>query len=185
MRQRVISDSFWRDPEIADVSHEDKGTLLYFLTSPSSNIIGGYRIVWRIAAAEMGWTADQLMVVIKRLKTLDLIDYNEDGWIWVKVWWKHNSIAGAFSPKLTVKAQNEFDCLPANWKAHFLDWLEKSGLDRVSIPYLKMRDRVPPNSNVVVSVTGDQDQLDPSSMQKGEAIIAAVRNKMANGEQHG
>lgn len=73
MRQRTVSDFFWRDPEICDLSQEDKATLLYLLTSPSSNIVGVYQVVWRIAAAEMGWTADQLIVVIKRLQTEGLL----------------------------------------------------------------------------------------------------------------
>jgi len=42
-RQRTIDDTnFWRSPRVADCSQEDKATLLYLLTSPSSNIIGVY-----------------------------------------------------------------------------------------------------------------------------------------------
>ena len=150
MRQRTISDYFWRDPEISDLSQEDKATLLYFLTSPSSNIIGVYQIVWMIAAAEMGWTKDQLLVVVKRLKTKNLIDCNDAGWIWVKVWWKHNSAAGAFSPKLLQNARKQCAELPAEWLDEFLESLKTVGVDRVLIgypyPIPYPSDTLPPNS---------------------------------------
>lgn len=135
MRQRTISDFFWRDPDISDLSQEDKATLLYFLTSPSSNIIGVYQIVWRIAAAEMGWTADQLMVVVRRLQTKGLVNFNEAGWIWVKPWWKHNSAAGAFSPKLVQNAKKQCAAMPGDWLGDFLQLLESVGVDRLSIGY--------------------------------------------------
>lgn len=146
MRQRTISDFFWRDPDISDLSQEDKATLLYFLTSPSSNIIGVYQIVWRIASAEMGWTSEQLIVVSKRLQEKLLIDFTDDGWIFVKIWWKHNSSLGAFSPKLLVKAKSQCDAMPLMWINEFLVLLEKKGVDRVSIGYPYSTYRVPPNT---------------------------------------
>jgi hypothetical protein len=132
MRQRTISDFFWRDPEICDLSHEDKATLLYFLTSPSSNIVGVYQIVWRIAAAEMGWTTDQLIVVVRRLKNKRLIDFTDEGWIWVKIWWKHNSAAGAFSPKLLGNAKKQCSAMPTEWLDDFLKSMEIAGVNRVT-----------------------------------------------------
>lgn len=130
MRQRTVSDYFWRDPSICDLSQEDKATLLYFLTSPSSNIIGVYQIVWRIAAAEMGWTADQLLVVAKRLQTKGLIDFNDTGWIWVRTWWNHNSPAGAFSPKLLQNAKKQCEAMPNEWLDEYLKSLELAGVNR-------------------------------------------------------
>lgn len=146
MRQRTISDFFWRDPDISDLSQEDKATLLYFLTSPSSNIVGVYQIVWRIASAEMGWTSEQLIAVSKRLQEKLLIDFTVDGWIFVKIWWKHNSSLGAFSPKLLVKAKSQCDAMPHAWAAEFFVLLEKAGVDRVSIGYSYSTYRVPPNT---------------------------------------
>jgi ATP-dependent protease Clp ATPase subunit len=78
MRQRTVSDYFWRDPAICDLSQEDKATLLYFLTSPFSNIIGVYQIVWAVAAAEMGWTKDQMTTVAKRLQFKGLMDMGKN-----------------------------------------------------------------------------------------------------------
>ena len=143
MRQRTISDYFWRDPEICDLSQEDKATLLYFLTSPSSNIVGVYQVVWGIAAAEMGWTKDQMLVVTKRLQSKGLIDFNEQGWVWVKTWWKHNSCAGAFSPKLLKNSKKQCDSMPPEWLDGFIKSAEMAGLDRVSIGYGYPSDTLP------------------------------------------
>jgi hypothetical protein len=137
MRQRTISDFFWRDPEISDLSQEDKATLLYFLTSPSSNIIGCYQVVWMIAAAEMGWTKDQLLVVAKRLKARGLLDFNETGWVWVKIWWKHNSPAVALNinSKLVAHAKKQCAVIPFEWLADFGKGLERVGVNTLAIGY--------------------------------------------------
>ena len=141
MRQRTISDFFWRDPDISDLSQEDKATLLYFLTSPSSNIIGCYQVVWMIAAAEMGWTKDQLLVVVKRLRAKDLIDFNDAGWVWVKIWWKHNSpgVALSIKSKLIQHAKKQCASIPSVWVDSFGKSLEKVGVDTLAMgyPYLK------------------------------------------------
>ena len=137
MRQRTISDDFWRDSQIWGLSQEDTATLLYLLTSPSSNIIGCYRVVWRIAAAEMGWTADQMLVVIKRLQEKGLIEYTDSGWVWVKIWWKHNSVAVALSPKskLISHARKQFADIPRDWLAAFGKSLEAMGINTQEIGY--------------------------------------------------
>ena len=137
MRQRTISDDFWRDSQIWGLSQEDTATLLYLLTSPSSNIIGCYRLVWRIAAAEMGWTADQMLVVIKRLQEKELIEYTDSGWVWVKIWWRHNSAAVAISPKskLISHARKQFADIPRDWLAAFGKSLEAMGINTQEIGY--------------------------------------------------
>lgn len=151
MRQRTVSDFFWRDPEICDLSQEDKATLLYFLTSPSSNIIGVYQIVWGIAAAEMGWTKDQMILVARRLRDKGLIDFNDAGWIWVKIWWNHNSARGGFSPKLIENAKKQLAAMPQEWLDKYLKSLEFAGVDRVSIGYSYPIDTPPFNTTCISS----------------------------------
>ena len=147
MRQRTISDNFWRDPRTSDLSQEDKATLLYFLTSPSSNIVGVYQVIPRIAAAEMGWTTEQLLCVAERLQCKDLIRFRQDGWVWVKIWWSHNSAAGAFSPKLIKVAKSQILAMPIEWHQEYVKILENTGIDRVLIPYRKDMDTALPNSS--------------------------------------
>lgn len=186
MRQRTVSDYFWRDPDICDLSHEDKATLLYFMTSPSSNIVGVYQIVWRIAAAEMGWTADQLIVVSKRLKKKQLVDFTDAGWIFVKIWWKHNSAAGAFSPKLLAKAKAQCDAMPSQWLDEFLVLLEKTGVDRVLIGYSYSTDIVPLNSTTNCSynsnpTTTKKDELDFQNCGLSTVEVEALQKMLSGG----
>lgn len=149
MRQRTISDFFWRDPLLCNLTQEDKATLLYFLTCPESNMVGVYQIVWNIAGAEMGWTRDQLMQVALRLKAKKLLDFTDDGWIFVKIWWKHNSWNGAFSPKLAAHSKKQILMMPSEWKEEFISILAREGMDTTNklIPYLYPIDRVAPNSS--------------------------------------
>lgn len=173
MRQRTISDYFWRDPEICDLSQEDKATLLYFLTSPSSNIIGVYQFVWGIAAAEMGWTKDQMLVVTKRLQSKGLIDFNEQGWVWVKTWWKHNSCAGAFSCKLLKNSIKQSDAMPSEWLEGFIKSVEKAGVDRVSVGYPYPTDTPPPNTtcnstSISNTTTTTQELVFPNQLSEAE-----------------
>ena len=186
MRQRTVSDYFWRDPDICDLSQEDKATLLYFMTSPSSNIVGVYQIVWRIAAAEMGWTSDQLIVVSARLKSRRLIDFNDAGWVFVKVWWKHNSAAGVFSPKLLAKAKKQCDAMPDVWLDEFLVALEQSGIDRVSIGYTYSIDTVRLNTTTNCSynsITTKKDALDFQYCGLSTEEIVALQN-ILSGHSH-
>lgn len=122
-RQRTINDAeFWRSPRVADRTQEDKATLLYLLTSPYSNIIGIYQIVPRIAAAEMGWTADQLMSVLKRLTDFDLVSFEtSSGFVWVKNWWDHNSAKMAVATTLRSSTLKQIDAIPTSWRDGYLE----------------------------------------------------------------
>lgn len=175
MRQRTICDFFWRDPEISDLSQEDKSTLLYLLTSPSSNIIGVYQVVPRIVAAEMGWTADQFMIVLQRLQLKGLIDFTNAGWVWVKIWWKHNSAPGAFSPKLKENSKKQIAVMPSEWKEQFLQSVELAGVDRVSIGYSYPFDILPPSSNSSININSSANGLARMReiIQKGVSTIGS------------
>ena len=173
-RQRTINDAeFWRSPRVADRTQEDKATLLYLLTSPYSNIIGVYQIVPRIAAAEMGWTADQLLSILDRMSTSGLTSFDSaSGFVWVKNWWDHNSAKMAVATTLRSKTLMQIDAVPASWRDEFLcDFLNRlpskdkeggkpcinlQGLManeiaargyRVSIPYQQGSHSPPGNSN--------------------------------------
>jgi len=146
-RQRTINDAeFWRSPKIADRTQEDKATLLYALTSPYSNIVGVYSIVPRIAAAEMGWTADQLLVILKRLESLKLVQYDEaTSFVWVRNWWDHNSAKMAVATTLRAKTYAQIDEVPEQWRVEFLrDFLMRlpAGESNNSGSELSLRDLV-------------------------------------------
>lgn len=160
-RQRTVDDAnFWRSPQVADLTQEDKATLLYLLTSPSSNIIGVYPIVARISAAEMGWTAEQFLPVVQRLGDKGLVLFDEPtSYVWVRTWWQHNSPQMALAPKLRGKTFVQIDAIPSLWRLPFVadlrgrisfelqkvldDCLSTAvAPDAVSIPYPETLDRV-------------------------------------------
>lgn len=121
-RQRTIDDAgFWRSVQISVRSQEDKATLLYLLTSPFSNIVGVYQIVPHVAAAEMGWTSEQLLPVLARLSDANLIDYDEDSCsVWVKIWWDHNSARMAVGPSLRAKTYDQIGQIVAPWRQAYI-----------------------------------------------------------------
>lgn len=121
-RQRTINDAeFWRSPRIADRTQEDKATLLYLLTSPYSNIIGVFALVPRIVAAEMGWTAEQLLAILKRLGSVELVRFEDSsGFVWVRNWWDHNSAKMAVATTLREKTYSQIAAIPAAWRAELL-----------------------------------------------------------------
>jgi hypothetical protein len=169
-RQRTINDAeFWRSTKIADKTQEDKATLLYLLTSPFSNIVGVYKVVLKIAAAEMGWSADQLIPVLTRLSTAGAIKFEEEsGFVWVKIWWDHNSAKMAIATTLRQKTFEQIEQIPPDWRNDFLadffariptkDSLRQSifcelaeFLGTVSIPYPYAGDRGEGNDNTTTN----------------------------------
>lgn len=121
-RQRTIDDAgFWRSVQISVRSQEDKATLLYLLTSPFSNIVGVYQIVPHVAAAEMGWTSEQLLPVLARLSDASLIDYDESSCsVWVKIWWDHNSARMAVGPSLRAKTYDQIGQIVEPWRQAYI-----------------------------------------------------------------
>lgn len=122
-RQRTIKDrEFWCSPKMAGLTHEDRSTLTYLLTSPYSNIIGVYEIVPRLAASEMGWDKDsQLIPVLQRLSDAGFLKYDQElSFVWVKIWWEHNSAPGAVAPTLRSKTVDEIFRMPSQWRDDFV-----------------------------------------------------------------
>ena len=123
------------------------------LTCPDSNIIGAYSLVPRIAGAEVGWTSDQWLHVIDRLKAADLAWYDaERMFVWVRIWWEHHHASQTMGPKLRARTLDDIRRLPPPWSAPFLGdfrtqlnnehrcFLEEalqaeSLVDMVSVPY--------------------------------------------------
>lgn len=124
MRQRTVSDFFWEDPDLAHLTSENRLTLLMLLTNGSSNIVGVYRVVWRVLGSGVGWTHEQTLQAAKDLQEKGVAEVDEaTGWVWVKVWWKNNSLKGAFTGNVSKKAIIESRQVPEIWKERFIQWL--------------------------------------------------------------
>lgn len=121
-RQRTVNDhGFWHSPLLQQCTTEDKTALLYLLTSPVSNVIGAYPLVPRIAAAEVGWSKDQWLQVVERLRAEDLVWFDpERMFVWVRIWWFHNLASQTMGPKLRARTLENIRQLPESWRAPFL-----------------------------------------------------------------
>ncbi|WP_186080254.1 hypothetical protein [Burkholderia gladioli] len=123
-RQRTLNDAaFWRSPEMAGRTQEDRAMLCYLLTSPFSNIIGAYQIVPRIAASEMGWDSDsQLLPVIHRLSNAGFLQFDpESSFVWVRIWWNHNSAKMAVGGTLRQRTFEQIAQIPQQWRRPYVE----------------------------------------------------------------
>lgn len=129
-RSRMVDDGFWDDPELSEITLEQRTALLLFLTCPQSNVIGVYRVIWRQVGAGAGWTQDQLLQVARDLQKKGVVAIEEaSGWLWVKVWWKHNSIRAAFVGNVQKKAKDELHKVPDYWTDQVMTWLIDNGYE--------------------------------------------------------
>lgn len=88
-----IKTGFWDAPRRESQSLEDITLLLHLLTSPDRSPIGMMHINWRITAARLKWDRLQVETILNRLHDQGELERNEN-WIFVKIWWDHNSIPG-------------------------------------------------------------------------------------------
>ncbi len=80
MAFRVVQQSLWTDEKVVDsYSCEDKYFWLYLLTNPQTNQLGIYKLPIRLAAFQLGYSNEQVIVLLDRFeKTLKQIKYNKD-----------------------------------------------------------------------------------------------------------
>lgn len=116
-----------------DFSPEDKYFMLYCLTNPHTNIIGCYEISMKQMAAELGYSVDAVMSLIKRFKEHHgVIDYDgETKELYVKNWHKYNWTE---SPKLNPSIVAALDTVKTHrFKQRIAELY--NARDTVSIPY--------------------------------------------------
>lgn len=80
MAFRVIQQSLWTDEKILDnYSCEDKYFWLYLLTNPQSNQLGIYKLPLKLAAFQLGYSKEQVIVLLDRFeRVLNQIRYNRE-----------------------------------------------------------------------------------------------------------
>ena len=94
---RTVKTSFWTDRKIVDeFSPEDKYFFLYLLTNPRTTQLGIYEFVPKLAAFDLGWSKDAVMVLLDRFENkYNIIRYsNETGEIAIKNFLLHSIIKG-------------------------------------------------------------------------------------------
>lgn len=136
-RSRMVDDGFWDDPELSELTLEQRTALLLFLTCPQSNVIGVFRVIWRQIGAGAGWTQDQLLNAARDLEKKGCIEIDEaTAWVWVKEWWKHNNIRAAFVGNVSKKAIEELAKVPEFWRVPVEKWLVDNGREAPCKPLL-------------------------------------------------
>ena len=182
-RQRTINDANWRSVKMSGRTVEDRYALLYFLTSPFSNIVGAYEFVISIAAPEMGWDSEsQLKPVIKRLINQGFLECEQDyGFIWVRDWWDHNSAKMAVGPALRKKTIEQIWKIPSQWRhAYLADFMPR--LDKNSKEFAALRHEFEYQDEDVLATTGAPERRvqgpckDPVTREAGGCGEAADRS---------
>jgi Arc/MetJ-type ribon-helix-helix transcriptional regulator len=164
----MVSDRFWRDADLASLTTEQRTALLLFLTAEESNIIGVYRVIWRAVGAGMGWTHDQVLNAARDLQAKDCVAIDEvTGWIWVKEWWKHNSLRGAFTGNVAKPARIELSQVPEFWKKAILLWITENDKEGACKPLL--RDSQGSGGNPTTN-----RNLNPTTTELGGELVADI-----------
>ena len=146
-RQRMISDRFWTDPKNSHYTTENLFTNVLFLTNSYSNIIGVYQVQWRSLGAGIGWTETQMLSAACDLEAKGGLAIDQvTGWVWVKNWWDHNSLSGAFKGKVGPKARAELGQVPEQWREAIHAWLAYCDVERI-LPFGRSPIDAPSNTH--------------------------------------
>ena len=95
--KRIVNTSFWEDEKVVNLfSPEDKYFMLYLLTNPHTSQLGIYRLVPKVAAFELGYSIEAVVVLLERFeKKYGIIKYSkETSEIAIKNYLKHSIIKG-------------------------------------------------------------------------------------------
>lgn len=179
-RSRMVDDGFWDDADLVNLTTEERFTLILFMTCKQSNVIGVFRVIWRSVGAGSGWTHDQVLNAARNLQTKGCIEIDEaTGWVWVKEWWKHNSLRGAFTGNVGIKARRELLEVPDVWKTAILEWIAENDCEGACKPLtspLQWADGNPtPTTNLIsISTTTTTDKGGQLVADLDELVDAAV-----------
>lgn len=88
---RKVHTRFWRDPEILDMTPEDKLFYLYLLTNANTTVCGCYELPSKITATELGYSLETVNQLIERFMQYGKIAYDYDTQeVLVLNWLKYN-----------------------------------------------------------------------------------------------
>lgn len=127
-RYRPISpEQAWRSTRSAQLNMAERYGEFYLLTSPFSNAIGCYRIVERIAAAEIGLSLDQFLDMLNRLQNRGIAVF-ENGYILVRTWFLHNTWESALQGNVAKAAIRDVAELPAKMRENWISACIEAGV---------------------------------------------------------
>jgi len=139
---RYIRCRFWSDPDMAEMSPEDRYFYLYLLTNEHTSQCGIYELAIRTMAFETGYNTDTIGKLIARLEATGKVKYNPTTReIAIKNWAKYNTTS---SPKVQTRIENELTSVKDKELVAFCKHTGDGSqqMDMVSIPYADGMDTV-------------------------------------------
>ena len=116
MAYSQFHDGFWTDPEIRELSSEDKLILIWFITNPYRHYSGIYFFEFDSISRQTGLTDKIVRKGIDTLSAINFIKYNSKfSMVWVRKMARHEVVksekTGLYSEKQTKGIANHFEKL--------------------------------------------------------------------------
>lgn len=105
-----VSETFWHDDKIRALSESARYFMLYLMSCPHGNRLGLFVLDPMYAAADVGWTADQVRDALAELSEAERVRWDPDNRVvFVRNFLKHNTLLN----KSVVKgAENDLASVP-------------------------------------------------------------------------
>lgn len=110
----------WRSQLAHSLTSVERFGELYLLTNPAANAIGCYPLIPRIAAAEIGMSADEMQNVISRLEEMS-VAILRDGHILVRTWFLHSTWESTLTGNVLKTALADIRRMPPQLHVHWRD----------------------------------------------------------------
>ena len=116
MAYSQFHDGFWTDPEIRQLSSDDKMLLIWFITNPARHYSGIYFFELESISKQTGLPEKTVIRGIDTLSAIGFLKYNSKfSMVWVKKMARHEVVksekTGIYSDKQTKGIANQFDKL--------------------------------------------------------------------------
>lgn len=117
----------WRSQLAHSLTSVERFGEIYLLTNPAANSIGCYPLIPRIAAAEIGMSAEEMQNVICRLEEMS-VAILRDGHILVKTWFLHSTWESTLQGNVLKTAKSDIKRMPESLQQHWRDACVSAGV---------------------------------------------------------
>lgn len=126
-KYRPISpEAAWRDPKVSMLDIQSRYLEIYFLTSTFGNVIGCYRLVSAVAAAETGMSCDEFQAATDKLEANRVVERYQDYFL-VRRWFRHHLWQSVLTGNVAKRAAQEIAILPMLLREKWIDSCLEAG----------------------------------------------------------
>ena len=116
---RKVTTDFWQDNKVERLSSFARYLLLYFLTSPKTNLAGCYEVSYKRIASETGLTTTQIKKALDELCGETVVSYCEStSEVLVRNWCRYNWTK---SPKLAKSLKQSIEAIKNDDFRHYVE----------------------------------------------------------------